>query len=404
MKIFLIHNFYGSSSPSGENQVFLAERDLVEKNGHEVTEFLRYSDEIRGKGTLGKVLGAFSAPWNPFSASAIRRKVAGEEPDVVHVHNTFPLISPSIFQAVGRNAAKVLTLHNYRLYCPAAIPMRNGQACTECPEKRSVLPALRYGCYRQSRLATLSLAVSVALHRFLGTWEKQVDAFIALTEFQKDLMVRAGLPEERVHVKPNFYAGDPSVVPWEKRKHNVLFVGRLTAEKGVISLVRAWSNWGTAAPELLVVGEGNLRGEMQKLAKDAVNVSVHFTGQLESAKAKEKIANAKLLVLPSECFEGFPMTVAEAFAFGTPVATSNIGGLPSIVKEGVNGILFEPGDSGSLLAEVRKAWETPGVLQELGQGARKSFETLYTEEANYKTLMEIYGKAIEWNRSRKKGS
>jgi len=403
MKLILVHNFYGSSAPSGENLVFGAEKSLLEKHGHSVLEFLRYSDDILGKGKMGNLVGAFSTPWNPFSFKGIRRKVLCEESELVHVHNTFPLISPSIFLAVGLRAAKVLTLHNYRLFCPAAIPLRDGQACTECLEKRNVLPSLWFGCYRESRLATLPLAFSTALHRFLGTWEKHVDAFVALTEFQKDLICRAGLPEKLVFVKPNFFPGDPSVVPWEKRKGNVVFVGRLTGEKGIRALVQSWLKWGVAAPDLLVVGEGSLRGEMKKIVKDAGDVNVHFTGQLESSQGREKIANAKLLVLPSEWFEGFPMVVQEAFAFGTPVAASNIGALPSIVKQGVNGLLFKPGDPESLLKEVRAAWESPGLLQKLGEGARRSFEDLYTEEANYKILMEIYGQAIERNRSRRKG-
>ena len=204
------------------------------------------------------------------------------KPDVVHVHNTFPLISPAIFRSIGSMAARVLTLHNYRLSCPAAIPVRDGSVCTECINRQSIIPSLRYGCYRNSRLATLPLALNVALHRALSTWSHQVDAFIALTEFQKKLMVKAGLPPDLVHIKPNFYPGKPNTVPWIERKRRVVFAGRLTPEKGVESLVRAWISWGPSAPELRIVGDGELKQQLMELASTTPDVPIRFLGQLTS--------------------------------------------------------------------------------------------------------------------------
>ncbi|MDP2240435.1 MAG: glycosyltransferase family 4 protein [Burkholderiales bacterium] len=402
MRILLAHNYYGSSAPSGENQVFDAEKTLLRERGHDVAEFTRHSDKIRAKGLVGAVQGALATPWNPWMVRAARRIVDSFQPDIVHVHNTFPLISPAIFYAIGSSAARVLTLHNYRLFCPAAIPMRAGQVCTECLDSRSVLPAVRHGCYRGSRLATLPLAAKVALHRHLNTWSKQVDAFVALTEFQRERMIVAGLPADLVHVKPNFYPGDPAIVPWAARRPSVIFAGRLTAEKGVLALVRAWLMWGASAPELRIVGDGGLRRELERLAAMAPEVPIRFLGQLAGAAARDEIARARLLVLPSECFEGFPMVVREAFAFGTPVAVSNIGPLPSIVQQGENGVVFAPDDPQSLLAAVRAAWGSTGKLECLAAGARRSFEALYTEEANYRMLMAIYEQAKEVGSSRKK--
>ena len=392
MRILLVHNFYGSAAPSGENQVFEAEKALLQSRGHEVAEFTRHSDEIRGPGVWGSIKGAAATPWNPWAAQAIRRAVARFLPDVVHVHNTFPLISPSIFHALaGMGVARVLTLHNYRLFCPAAIPMRAGQVCTDCLDRRSVLPALQHGCYRNSRLATAPLALNVALHRAAGTWSHQVDAFIALTEFQRQRVVDAGLPVSRVFVKPNFYPGNPAVVPWAQRRPLVVFAGRLTAEKGVATLIRAWQLWGTDAPELRVLGDGELRGELEAMA---AGLPVRFLGQLGAAEAQKQIAEASLLVLPSECLEGFPMVLREAFAFGTPAAVSDVGPLPSIVRHGESGLVFEAGDPAALLHEVRYAWSTPGLLAALGDGARAAFEANYTEEANYEMLMGVYERAL----------
>jgi glycosyltransferase involved in cell wall biosynthesis len=327
---------------------------------------------------------------------AVSQSVGRYKPDVVHVHNTFPLISPAIFQAVGHRAARVLTLHNYRLFCPAAVPMRAGKVCTDCLDARTPWPAMRHGCYRESRIATLPLAVGVGLHRVMGTWTKRVDGFIALSEFQRQRMAASGLPLEKVHVKPNFFPGVPSVQPWNTRAPYAVFVGRLTTEKGAVNLLRAWAAWDVDAPELRVVGDGELRPQLERMAE---GLPVRFLGQVPAAEAQAQIAAARLLVLPSECFEGFPMVVGEAFAFGTPAAVSNLGPLPSIIRAGENGVVFEPANPESLLSAVRTAWQTPGLLERLGQGARAEFEAKYTERTNYAALMEIYERAIEVSRT-----
>ena len=401
MKILIVHNFYGSVAPSGENQVFEAERDLLIRRGHEVKTYTRHSDEIRRWGALGTLQGALATPWNPFAAGKLRRLLELEQPDVMHVHNTFPLLSPAIFHAIESEVALVLTLHNYRLFCPAAIPIRRSKACTECIDIRSAWPSLRYGCYRVSRFATLPLAVSVGLHRILGTWKNKIDAFITLSDFQRKIMVAAGLPENKVHVKPNFYPGLPVAPPWKEREDYAVFAGRISEEKGVENLIRAWIKWGDCAPELRILGDGPLREKLAGLADAQLKVRIRFHGQIESDRAQNEIARARLLVLPSVCFEGFPMVVREAFAFGTPVAVSDIGPLPDIVKHGESGVVFKPGNPESLKDEVRKAWETPGMLERLGEGARAAFLKEYTEDVNYKRLMEIYEAAIRTRRRKR---
>jgi glycosyltransferase involved in cell wall biosynthesis len=395
LKILCVHNYYGSSAPSGENIVFETETELLKRHGHEVVNFLRHSDEIRARGVIGTVHGALSTPWNPWSAAAIRHEVDCFRPDVVHVHNTFPLLSPAIFHTIGHRAARVLTLHNYRLFCPAAIPMRAGRVCTECLDRKSSWPALRHGCYRGRRLATAPLAFSVSLHRRIGTWARHVDAFIALSEFQQKLMVEAGLPSDRVHVKPNFFAGHPQPSPWGQRGKYVVFAGRLSIEKGVEGLIRAWLKWGESAPELRILGDGPLRESLQKMASSLPGVRIRFLGQLPAVVAERQIAEAQLLVLPSVCFEGFPMVIREAFAYGTPAAVSDIGPLPSIVRDGVSGVVFGAGDTESLFHTVSGAWATPGLLETLGEGARAEFATLYNENANYDMLMAIYAAAMD---------
>jgi glycosyltransferase involved in cell wall biosynthesis len=392
VKILLVHNFYGSSAPSGENTVYLAERALLQQQGHEVVEFTRNSDEIRGHGLFGIVRGVLSTPWNPFTVSRLRQILAHEQPDIMHVHNTFPLLSPALFHAAaGFPTARVLTLHNYRTFCAAGIPLRRQRTCTDCLDQRSVLPALRHGCYRDSRMATLPMAAMIALHRSLGTWQQQVDAFICLSAFQKDTLAGAGLPGDKIHVKPNFYPDPPSPLPWKDRDDVVLFIGRLADYKGVRHLVKVWQEWGDAAPRLELIGDGPERVFIEESAARCDRIKL--LGHLSFAETQGRLSKAKLLVLPSVCFEGFPMVIREAFALGVPVATSRLGPLPTIVPEGKVGRLFPPGDEPEMLRIIREMWSDTGNLATMGSAAHEEFEQNYTAERNYRQLQNIYRNA-----------
>lgn len=396
MKIVLAHNFYGSAAPSGENTVYKAERDLLRSRGHEVIEFTRHSDEIRNRGAAGLLQGALATPWNPFSAHALRRVIFRERPDVVHAHNTFPLISPSIFSAAhALGIPTVLTLHNYRVFCAAGIPMRNNLPCTECLDRKSTLPALRYGCYRGSRMATLPLAAMIGLHRRLDTWQRHVDAFIALTTFQQETMAAAGLPVERIHIKPHFYMNPPAPRAWDTRQNKVVYLGRLGSEKGVASLLEAWRLWGTEAPPLELIGDGPERVALERtISSLGLQGKVALLGQLAFADAQARLAGARLLVLPSLCYEGFPMAIREAFALGVPVAGSRIGSIPCIVEDGQTGVLFTPGDGADLCRVVRDLWRDPAELARMAEQARAEFEAHYTAERNYAMLISVYESAI----------
>jgi len=402
MKILLVHNFYGSSAPSGENTVYLDELDLLKRRGHQVIEFTRHSDEIRNRGFAGAMKGALATPWNPLAAQKLRRILNTEQPDVMHAHNTFPLLSPAVFRAaLGMKTATVLTLHNYRIFCAAGIPMRNGTPCTECLNRQSMIPSLRYGCYRSSRLATLPLSFMIALHRKVGTWHKDVDAFIPLTDFQRVKMADAGLPKERMHTKPHFYPDPPGALPWEKHNPKVVFVGRLGPEKGVNLLLDAWNLWGNGAPFLELIGAGPERQKLEtNVNQSGLQNKIHFSGQLPFSQVQEKLSRASLLVLPSLCFEGFPMAIREAFALGVPVAASRLGSLPFLVEEGKNGILFTPGDPADLFNKIRNLWDHPEKLAEMGHRAREDFEAKYTAEVNYDLLLDIYRTAIDMRRRR----
>jgi len=213
-----------------------------------------------------------------------------------------------------------------------------------------------------------------------------------LSDFQKKVMAEAGLQEYKIHVKPNFYPGFPPVVPWKDRGDYVVFVGRLSVEKGVSTLIEAWRQWGSDAPQLRIVGDGPLRSSLEKCS---AGLPIDFLGKISSEMAQEQIARSRLLVLPSECYEGFPMVVREAFAFGTPVAVSNIGPLSSIVIDGFSGVLFPPSQPNILLEKVQSVFGDSEHLERMSKNSRSEFENKYTEDSNYGKLLNIYSAAIK---------
>jgi glycosyltransferase involved in cell wall biosynthesis len=405
LRVVLAHNHYGSEAPSGENAVFEAERRLLQERGHEVLSFERHSDEIRSRGLRGLATGALSTPWNPFAARRLRALLERERPDVLHVHNPFPLLSPAVFHAArGLPIATVWTLHNYRPFCAAATLMRDGAPCTECIDQRSPLPGLVHGCYRGSRAATLPLAAMIDLLGRTGTLSREVDAFVVLTDFQREMVIRAGLPAARVHVKPNFHPAPPLVKPWREREARVLFAGRLGPEKGVAVLLDAWSLW-PGAPLLEIAGDGPERGALEARARrHGLGDRVRFLGQLTPEEVGRRMGGARLLAVPSLCFEGFPLVVRDAFAAGVPVVASRLGALTQIVEDGGNGFLFAPGDPADLRLRVAEAWSEPGRLEALGAAARLAFERRCTADRSYETLLDVYGAARAVRETAARGS
>lgn len=387
MKVLLGHDFYRSSAPSGEDAVFCAERALLERSGIEVIPFERFNDDIDDS-SFGKRLHiAMDTAWSKATYRALRQLIAQTRPDVAHFHNTFPLISPSAYAACQDAGVPVVqTLHNYRLICPGALLMREGRPCEKCVG-RSLLPALRHRCYRGSVPATAAVVWMLASNRWRGSYRRLVNRYIALTRFAAAKLEQGGLPRHRIAVKPNFLSEAPA--PGRGGGHAV-FAGRLSQEKGIDTLIRAWRR--VRGVTLKVAGDGPLRESMEAQVR-ADGSAVEFLGYRSRDEVLALLRGAALLVVPSRCYEGFPMVVLEAFACGTPVLAARLGSLDEIVEEGVTGAKFEPGDESDLARRVEDLFSAPHALQDMRSRARKAFEVGYTAESNLALLQRIYAEA-----------
>ncbi len=389
LKIASVHNTY--QQRGGEDVVVAAECALLERNGHKVIRYLRSNDEISALARPEQLLLAKNIIHSEKSKRELSALLRKEKPDVVHVHNTFLMISPSVYETCREAGIPVVqTLHNYRLLCPGWSLSREGRVCEECIDD-GLWRSVWHGCYRDSRLMTAAVAVMLQVHRSKGTWNRSVDSYVALTNFAKGKFVQGGLPASIIHVKPNFMESDPH----ERSSAGgpMLFIGRLSAEKGVEILLKAWQQLSHSIP-LVVVGDGPLRQTLQAetIAKELPNIT--FAGWRSRPEILAAIKTASAVVVPSVCYEGFPMTLVEALACGTPVIGSNLGGVQEIIKDGLNGLHFAAGDAADLASKVEWAWSHPAALAVMGRAGRRDFEEHYTAETNYKLLLEIYEKAI----------
>ncbi|MBZ5637053.1 MAG: glycosyltransferase [Acidobacteriia bacterium] len=383
--VLSVHNSYRQLG--GEDQVFASEGALLEGAKHRVVYYQDDNSRVRS----GLIAGA-GASWNTRSYGRLKRLVREHRPDVAHFHNTFPLISPAGYYAVRRLGVPVVQkLSNFRLLCPGGLLLRDGVPCEDCIEHGSLRPAIAHGCYRGSRLATCAVAAMLGVNRAAGTYQRQVDVYIALSEFARRKFIAGGLPQDRIVVKPNFVAPDPG--PGQGQGGYALFAGRLSEEKGIGALTRGWHVLGDIP--LKVAGDGPLRE-----AQWPANVTPLGHQSRESVLTLMK--DALVLVFPSICYENAPVTIAEAFACGLPVIASNLGSIPEFVRHRYNGLLFEPGDAEDLARQVRWAFDHPQELRAMRANARREFEEKYTAERGYKMLMAVYEMAIENSQRRRR--
>lgn len=380
MKILQVHNYYRQAG--GEDRVFESECQLLKCHGHEVVRYTAYNEALK---EVPAISAGVRTIWNHTTYKTVRRLLRREQPDVVHAHNTFPVISPALHHAAAAQGIPLVqTLHNYRLLCAGATLYRDGQVCQDCMHSVTPWPAIKYACYRNNRLATAATGIMILAHRSAGTWKDKVRTYIALTNFSKQKFVEGGLPAERVAIKPNFLASDPGTGPGGGGY--ALFAGRLVKEKGILTLLRAWEN--VPGIPLKIAGSGPLRSFVEESARALQHIE--YLGACDHAAIMELLKQARLLVFPSEWYEGLPMSIVESFACGTPVLAARLGSMCELIEDGVNGRLFRPGDTASLIACAKSLFQTGDTMR---RAARACYEQTYTPERNYKLLMDIYRNA-----------
>jgi glycosyltransferase involved in cell wall biosynthesis len=381
LRVLMAHNRY--KTPSGEDAVFDNEVALLKRSGLEVKALEARSDTIDTPwGLRHEWFSVWSKEWFGRIEGAIR----AFRPDIAHFHNLHPLITPSVYTACAdQGVAVVQTLHNYRLLCPAATFYRRGSVCELCLGRGITWPGVVHACYRGSRWQSAAVTTMLAYHRRRGTWAGKVNAYIALTQFARRKFIEGGIPPDLLHVKPNIVFPDPGAK--DNDGEYGLFVGRLAPEKGIRTVLAAWSTISSSVP-LRIIGDGPLRAEVEATA--AGIPGVQFIGPVGRDAVLATMKAARFLVFSSEWYEGFPLVLAEAFACGVPVLAGRIGAGQEIVVDGRNGAHFAAGDPADLAEKAVTAYGQAERCRAWGRSARRTYEEHYSPESNFAQLMRIY--------------
>lgn len=386
MKVLLCHNFY--RQPGGEKRAVEAQRRLLEARGHRVTLLTRDNADLAADSAGHRLRAAAAAVWSREAVEAVRRQVDHERPDVAHVHNVFPQLSPALYRALhGAGIPIVQTLHNYRFLCPNGLLFTHGAVCKRC-RTGSTLPAVALSCYRDSRAASAAMSTSIGLHRRSGTF-RLIDRLLALTPFQADLFRSSPwVRPERVEVLGNFIP-DPLPEPRPPATPPYfLFLGRLTADKGVDVLLDAFA----AAPELelRIAGEGPAGEALRQAADERGLGNVRFLGFVRGDAKEDLLGRARATLVPSRWYEVLPFSLLESLAQRVPAVVTGHGSLASVITDGEDGLHVPPDDPAAVARAVRRLATEDGLRDRLARNARALVEERYGEETHYRRLMEVY--------------
>jgi glycosyltransferase involved in cell wall biosynthesis len=384
LNILIVHNYY--QIPGGEDTVVASEKRMLENGGNKVILYSRNNSELKDMNKFQTLFLPFSVIYSRKTSLEIKRIIREEEIDIVHVHNTLSLISASVYYAaLSMKVPVVQTIHNFRLLCPGATFYRDGHVCEDCVSK-GLLCAVKHSCYRKSKLQTLACVISCVIHRAKGVYGKI--NYICLTDFNKQkLFSIKQIREKNVYVKPNFVNSIREFIPGIKREKRFIFAGRLDSLKGIDLLLEAWKLMGKDAPKLVICGIG----PMEEWCKNYIKthgVNAEMLGFIPNTEVRKMIANSKAVVLPTKWYEGFPMSIVEAYSVGTPVVCSDLGNAGSIVIDGITGFKFDNSSPEDLAKCIYK------VNDDVCETTLNFYMENYTEEKNYRQLIGIYKNII----------
>lgn len=392
MRVLIGHNRY--LHPGGEDLAFEADAALLERNGHKVT---RLETDNTAVAEMAAPVAGMKSIWSKESYRKVSRILEQADFDLAHFHNIFFALSPSVFAACrSHDVPVVVTLHNYRLHCPAGTYFRDGHVCEDCLGKAVPWPSVLHACYRDSRLQSAGLSTILVSHRLKGTWTQSVDRYIALTDFERRKLVEGGLPDEMIEVRGNFVWPDPGRKSGSSEY--MLFLGRLAPGKGVELLVRALQ-WLENIP-IVVAGDGPLMEFLETSMNGKYGDQVRVLGQVNHEEAIGLLKRSRALLFPSQAYETFGRVIAEAYACGVPVIGPDSGAAGELIQDGITGLLFRSGDARDLATMISWIWSHQDDAAEMGRQARREYESKYTAERNYEMLMDIYRRAIEDNKAR----
>jgi glycosyltransferase involved in cell wall biosynthesis len=387
LRVLLVHNRY--QQRGGEDAVVDAEQALLLQHGHAVERYERHNDDIASMPAHRALLDSWWSRRSPRDLAAIATRF---KPDVVHVHNSFPLISPSVLAAARALQLPVVqTLHNFRLLCPQGSLLRRGHGCDDCVG-HAPWRAVRHACYRGSVMQSAAVAVMLQGHRWRGTWHHDVTLYLALNRFCADTFTRGGLPANKLRIKPNF-VDLPELPAPPPLRSGLLFVGRLSAEKGT-ALLAAATALRPGAPPVKVIGDGPERAQLEG------HPGLQLMGSLPPHQVLLHMQAAAALVLPSVCAEAFPRTLVEAFACGLPVIASRVGALPELVQHGRTGWLFDPQHAHELASWMQAAEAQTQVVRSMGDQARAHHQAHWTGDLNHRLLSDCYREAMHLHAAR----
>jgi glycosyltransferase involved in cell wall biosynthesis len=393
MKVVVVHNRYRSGTPSGENRVVDQENAALSAAGHEVIRFERSSDEIASWPAVKKATMPARVVWSGETRRDLTAVLRACRPDVVHVHNTFPLMSSAVLYACRDAAIPVVTtLHNYRLACVSGDFFRNGAICHDCAHDRLPIKGALRGCYRSSRAASLPTTVAIGTQR--SAWRSMVSAYVFISASQRDLLSGLDLAQERVFVAHNLVPRRS--VPPAQPEHTVLYAGRLDETKGISLLMNAWDRYSSGAAQsklcLVIAGAGSMEQDVAAWA--STRPSVTMLGQVSSSRCLELMSRARAVLVPSVWEETFGLVAVEAMAAGVPPIAAGHGSLVELIDPGVDGVLFAPNDPAALALAIGDVAARPELYAAYGRAARESYEQRFNPERSLERLIDIYRFAI----------
>lgn len=391
MRILIIHNEYNTMG--GEDSVFNQETSLLRQNGHEVFIYLRSNKEILSAGLFRRILMPLTMIWSLKTLKELKKIIEVHKPEVAHFHNTFFMISPSAYFICKKHGIPTIqSIHNPRWFCIAASFYRDSHICLKCKSMFVPWPGIILKCYRNSRTYSLFVVLMLLSHKILNTWHKCISQYVSFSQFYKTLLIEQGFEEKKIYIKPHFISPDPSLCNIGSFNSScALFVGRFDQQKGIMTLLKAWTK--TKEASLRIYGGGILQNKVNEFITENNLTGIQQFGFVQKSQIFEAMKKAQFLIFPSEWYETFGLTIIEAFACGIPVIASRLGVITEIIKEKETGLFFEPGNSADLAEKVQWAFSNKEEMIKMGENARKEYLIKYTPEINYEMMLEIYSKA-----------